>query len=111
MAPFVLPSVFHIASVLDKNQFEKKIIRIITPLMTMTKPPDRAAQCMLIIIQYLDVLLQQSSPEFIQSHVLPMIAKGLGCGVTEIQETVLKQMPLIADKIEFQILKTSILPM
>jgi SCY1-like protein 2 len=78
--------------------------------MNMIKPPDRAAQVLLIIVQNIESITMHCSQDFTRDLLMPMICRGMDSGIVEIQETVFKKIPTIMEKNEISVLKDLLLP-
>ena len=58
----------------------------------------------------MELILTKTPSQMIQNHVLPMLASALSSTSIQIQELCMSIIPNFADRLDIQIMKTSILP-
>ena len=76
--PFVLPSLLFSARKLSRGEFDRTLAPVFQALVADL--PKMAAQCTLILVENVQILLQQGSRTFTQSVVVPMVTGALRGG-------------------------------
>jgi SCY1-like protein 2 len=106
MVPFVLPSVLTIAEEASQKDFVNFILPSLKPVLKLTDP----IQILLIFMQRMDMLLSKTPPADVKSDVLPMIYRALESDTAQIQELCLSIIPGFAGLLDFNAIKTALLP-
>ncbi|KAL5006865.1 hypothetical protein ScPMuIL_015671 [Solemya velum] len=105
MIPFILPNILLLAEQSSNAEYVCDILPVIKPFFQIKEP----VQILLIFLQNMDLLLSKTPQADIKNYVLPMIYRALEAESPQIQELCLDIIPAVAELIEYQALKTSIL--
>ncbi|VDN00875.1 unnamed protein product [Thelazia callipaeda] len=106
LVPFILPSVFHIADVVSKDEFGTAVLPQLIPIFGMERP----YQILLLLLQNMDLLLQKTDEEDARRYLLPLICNSLSSDTIKIQELCLSVIPKVVTMIERQTMKTEVVP-
>lgn len=65
---------------------------------------------LLLLVRHTQLLVDNMPPEAVAAVVVPMLLRAAEGGDTRAQEEMLKTMPLIHEQVDYQSLKTVLLP-
>jgi len=114
--PQLAPSIFSIyfkimepqdQPILTREQFTQLIWPSIRTIVT---GKEISAQALFILMQQMEMFVGYLEIKEIESVFVPLLIKSFECGVQKLQDLALKQSLFIFDKIDYQVLKSQILP-
>ncbi|TKR80660.1 hypothetical protein L596_014699 [Steinernema carpocapsae] len=105
LIPFILPSVFLIAELATKEEFERTVLPHLLPVFSM----DRPYQIVLLLLQKMELLLQKTPDDQLKAYVLPLIYNAIGSETIKVQELCLSIIPSIGRLVDRNAMKNQLL--
>ncbi|KAG8487248.1 hypothetical protein CXB51_020579 [Gossypium anomalum] len=105
MQPLILPMVLMIAESQDKNDF-----KLVTSPFLMPVLSNAAGEAMLLLLKNAELIINKTSSEYLESHLLPMFVRAYDDSDSRIQEEVLRKSAFLAKQLDLQLVKQAILP-
>mmetsp|Transcript_43917 Transcript_43917/g.71412 ORF Transcript_43917/g.71412 Transcript_43917/m.71412 type:complete len:1056 (-) Transcript_43917:1151-4318(-) len=110
VVPFVLPNVLWVADRQDADEFASETLPYLIPVISNVSTAPEHVHTLFVLLRHLDLLAAKSTPDAIRDYILPMLYKSYESDAAEVQEEAIKHTILFAEKVEYHILKNSILP-
>ncbi|MBA0729971.1 hypothetical protein Golax_025969 [Gossypium laxum] len=105
MQPLILPMVLMIAESQDKNDFKLVTSPVLMPVLS-----NAAGEAMLLLLKNAELIINKTSSEHLESHLLPMFVRAYDDSDSRIQEEVLRKSAFLAKQLDLQLVKQAILP-
>ncbi|XP_012476995.1 SCY1-like protein 2 A [Gossypium raimondii] len=105
MQPLILPMVLMIAESQDKNDFKLVTSPVLMPVLS-----NAAGEAMLLLLKNAELIINKTSSEHLESHLLPMFVRAYDDSDSRIQEEVLRKSAFFAKQLDLQLVKQAILP-
>ncbi|KAG4135999.1 hypothetical protein ERO13_D08G251000v2 [Gossypium hirsutum] len=105
MQPLILPMVLMIAESQDKNDFKFVTSPVLMPVLS-----NAAGEAMLLLLKNAELIINKTSSEHLESHLLPMFVRAYDDSDSRIQEEVLRKSAFLAKQLDLQLVKQAILP-
>ncbi|KAH1105633.1 hypothetical protein J1N35_009401 [Gossypium stocksii] len=105
MRPLILPMVLMIAESQDKNDFKLVTSPVLMPVLS-----NAAGEAMLLLLKNAELIINKTSSEHLESHLLPMFVRAYDDSDSRIQEEVLRKSAFLAKQLDLQLVKQAILP-
>lgn len=101
----VLPLVIRVVQQQSKQDFMDFTLPALKPICDHAK-----GDTLLLLVKHTQLLVDNMPPEAVAAVVVPMLLRAAEGGDTRAQEEMLKTMPLIHEQVDYQSLKTVLLP-
>ena len=88
----LLPCLLFIGSKVDSSVFNKKVVPALTPIITITSPPELVTQLYIIFLKQVNMIFEKGDNEFKNKHLLTILSHSLSSGNKQLQMPVLKSM-------------------
>ncbi|KAG4189566.1 hypothetical protein ERO13_A08G230600v2 [Gossypium hirsutum] len=105
MQPLILPIVLMVAESQDKNDFKLVTSPVLMPVLS-----NAAGEAMLLLLKNAELIINKTSSEHLESHLLPMFVRAYDDSDSRIQEEVLRKSAFLAKQLDLQLVKQAILP-
>ncbi|TYH07931.1 hypothetical protein ES288_A08G274100v1 [Gossypium darwinii] len=105
MQPLILPIVLMVAESQDKNDFKLVTSPVLMPVLS-----NAAGEAMLLLLKNAELIINKTSSEHLESHLLPMFVRAYDDSDSSIQEEVLRKSAFLAKQLDLQLVKQAILP-
>ncbi|CAJ0584374.1 unnamed protein product, partial [Mesorhabditis spiculigera] len=106
LIPFILPALFYIIDLTDKEEFTTLVMPELAPVFSMERP----YQITILLLEKLDLFLSRADPKDVDNHILPCLYRAIKNENGRIQEICLNVVPKIAKLISRHNMKTDVLP-
>ncbi|MBA0797160.1 hypothetical protein Gohar_007881, partial [Gossypium harknessii] len=97
MQPLILPMVLMIAESQDKNDFKLVTSPVLMPVLS-----NAAGEAMLLLLKNAELIINKTSSEHLESHLLPMFVRAYDDSDSRIQEEVLRKSAFLAKQLDLQ---------
>ncbi|KAA3468436.1 SCY1-like protein 2 isoform X1 [Gossypium australe] len=105
MQPLILPMVLMIAESQDKDDFKLVTSPVLMPVLS-----NAAGEAMLLLLKNAELIINKTSSEHLESHLLPMFVRAYDDSDSRIQEEALRKSAFLAKQLDLQLVKQAILP-
>ncbi|CAI7741671.1 unnamed protein product [Closterium sp. NIES-53] len=100
-----LPWVLEVAEAQDAQDFELRTQTLLLPAMEHA-----GGDVLLLFIKHLPAIVSKVSPAILMSHVLPMIVRAYEDADPRLQEETLRRSAVLVSSLDFEIVRTVIMP-
>ncbi|CAI5490999.1 unnamed protein product, partial [Closterium sp. Naga37s-1] len=100
-----LPWVLEVAEAQDAQDFELRTQTLLLPAMEHA-----GGDVLLLFIKHLPAIVSKVSPPILMSHVLPMIVRAYEDADPRLQEETLRRSAVLVSSLDFEIVRTVIMP-